>query len=98
MTMSKIFISAAEAAKLLPRGKKVHTFIRVFGWMGADVDRSKALAAFEAAELVEVSPEAAVFDHYLAVQLDGMRTYLDTNPKALRKLFPTHPFQMSAQS
>ncbi|WP_454743401.1 hypothetical protein [Cupriavidus necator] len=51
MTMSKIFISAAEAAKLLPRGKKVHTFIRVFGWMGADVDRSKVLAAFEGAKV-----------------------------------------------
>jgi hypothetical protein len=44
--MTKIFISSEQAAKLLPLGKKVHTFIRVFGWMGADVDRAKVLAAF----------------------------------------------------
>lgn len=86
--MSKIFISAADAAKLLPRGKKVHTFIRVFGWMGANVDRAKVLAAFESAKRVEVSQDAAYFDHHLAVKMDGMRTYIDTDPKALRKLQP----------
>ncbi|CAN7777216.1 hypothetical protein LJR296_007753 [Cupriavidus necator] len=47
--MSKTYISAADAAKLLPRGKKVHTFFRVFGWMGATVERSTVLAAFEKA-------------------------------------------------
>lgn len=81
-------ISAEHAAKLLPRGKKVHTFFKVFGWIGADVERTKVLAAFEAAQQVEVSPEAACFGHQLAVKLDGMRTYIDTNQKALRKLVP----------
>lgn len=86
--MSKTYISAADAAKLLPRGKKVHTFFRVFGWMGATVERSTVLAAFEKARQVEVSPEAACFGHQLAVKLEGARTYIDTNQKALRKLVP----------
>lgn len=86
--MSKIMISAEHAAKLLPRGKKVHTFFKVFGWIGADVDRTKVLAAFASAQQVEVSPDAACFGHQLAVRLDGMRTYIDTNQKALRKLVP----------
>ncbi|SCU86654.1 conserved hypothetical protein [Cupriavidus necator] len=86
--MSKTYISAADAAKLLPRGKKVHTFFRVFGWMGATVERSTVLAAFEKARQVEVSPEAACFGHQLAVKLDGMLTYIDTNQQALRKLVP----------
>ena len=30
------------------RKKEVHTFIRSLGWMGADVTREKALAAFKA--------------------------------------------------
>lgn len=82
-------ISAEHAAKLLPRGKKVHTFFKVFGWIGADVDRTKVLAAFASAQEVEVSPDAAAcFGHQLAVRLDGMRTYIDTNQKALRKLVP----------
>ncbi|RWA55976.1 hypothetical protein AU476_05225 [Cupriavidus sp. UYMSc13B] len=84
----KIMISAEHAAKLLPRGKKVHTFFKIFGWMGADVDRTKVLAAFELAKQVEVSHDAACFGHQLAVKLDGMRTYIDTNQKALRKLVP----------
>ncbi len=83
--MTTTYISPEQAAKLLPRGKKVHTFFKVFGWMGADVDRVKVLAAFESSRRVEVSPDAACFDHQLAVQLDGMRT---TNQKALRKLVP----------
>ncbi|MFJ4291310.1 hypothetical protein ACIP1U_16225 [Cupriavidus sp. NPDC089707] len=86
--MSKMVISAEHAAKLLPRGKKVHTFIRVFAWMGADVDRTRILAAFESAKEVEISPDAACLPHHLFVELDGMRTYVDTNPKALRRLHP----------
>ena len=86
--MSKMMISAEHAAKLLPRGKKVHTFIRVFAWIGADVDRTKVLAAFESAKEVEISPDAACLHHHLVVEMDGMRTYVDTNPKALRRLHP----------
>lgn len=86
--MEKILISAERAAKLLPRGKKVHTFFKVFGWMGATVDRDAVLSAFAAAKEVEVSPDAACFNHYLAVMMDGMRTYIDTNQKSLHKLHP----------
>jgi len=86
--MAKIMIPAEHAAKLLPPGRKVHTFFRVFGWIGATVDRTKVLAAFERAKQVEISPDAAFFDHHLVVKMDGMRTYIDTNPKALRKLHP----------
>ncbi|WP_232346510.1 hypothetical protein [Cupriavidus sp. USMAA2-4] len=88
ITMSKTMISAAEAAGLLPRGKKVHTFIRPFGWHGSDVDREAVLAAFEAAKEVEVSADAAIFHHHLAVQLEGIRTYVETHPASLRKLLP----------
>ncbi|MGX0940405.1 hypothetical protein ACUXQ2_006505, partial [Cupriavidus metallidurans] len=35
--MSKVFVTAEVAEKLLPRRRKVHTFIRIFGWQGADV-------------------------------------------------------------
>ncbi|WP_018310738.1 hypothetical protein [Cupriavidus sp. UYPR2.512] len=86
--MTKIMIAAEHAAKLLPRGKKVHTFIRVFAWVGADVDRARVLAAFESAKEVEVSSYAACLDHHLVIELDGMRTYINTNPKALRRLHP----------
>jgi len=86
--MEKIMMPADKAAKLLPRGKKVHTFFKVFGWMGADVDREKVLAAFQLAKEVEISPDAACFNHHLAVVMDGMRTYIDTNQTALRKLHP----------
>uniref|UniRef100_UPI003F498AC9 hypothetical protein n=1 Tax=Cupriavidus taiwanensis TaxID=164546 RepID=UPI003F498AC9 len=86
--MEKIMIPAAEAAKLLPRGKKVHTFIRVMAWMGADVAREKVLAAFETAKEVEVSQDAACLQHQLAVMMDGVRTYIDTNQKALHKQCP----------
>nr|WP_116342799.1 hypothetical protein [Cupriavidus taiwanensis] len=86
--MEKIMIPAAEAAKLLPRGKKVHTFIRVMAWMGADVAREKVLAAFESAKEVEVSKDAACLNHQLAIMMDGVRTYIDTNQRALRKQCP----------
>ncbi|NYI02879.1 hypothetical protein [Cupriavidus plantarum] len=83
--MSKVFVTAAEAAALIPRRRKIHTFIRIFGWMGADVDREKLLAAFNTAKQVEISQEASCFDHYLAVKIDGMVTYIETNLKALAK-------------
>lgn len=82
-------ISAEHAAKLLPRGKKVHTFIRVFAWMGADVDRTKVLAAFESAKNVEVSSDAACLGHHLVVQMDGVRTYIETDQRAFQKLHPS---------
>lgn len=83
--MSKVFVTAKEAEKLLPRRRKIHTFIRIFGWMGADLDREELLEAFQAAKNVEVSQDAACFDHYLAVTIDGMVTYIETNLKALAK-------------
>ncbi|WP_423194694.1 hypothetical protein [Cupriavidus sp. H18C2] len=83
--MSKVFVTAEEAEKLLLRRLKVHTFIRIFGWQGADVDREKLLEVFHAAKSVEVSQDAACFDHYLAVTIDGMVTYVETNLKALAK-------------
>nr|WP_315595287.1 hypothetical protein [uncultured Cupriavidus sp.] len=83
--MSKVFVTAEEAEKLLPRRRKIHTFIRIFGWMGADLDREELLEAFQAAKNVEVSQDAACFDHYLAVKIDGMVTYIETNLKALAK-------------
>lgn len=88
--MTKTFISSEQAAKLLPRGKKVHTFIRVFGWMGADVDRAKVLAAFVSSQQVEIPRDAACFAHHLVVDMDGARTYIETNPNALRKLLPQY--------
>ncbi|WP_454056613.1 hypothetical protein [Cupriavidus sp. Marseille-Q8015] len=90
--MSKIFVTAEEAEKLLPRRRRIHTFIRIFGWMGADMDREKLLDAFQAAKNVEVSQDAACFDHDLAVKIDGMETYVETNLKALAKycLLPPH--------
>lgn len=83
--MSKVFVTAEEAEKLLPRRRRVHTFIRVVGWMGADMDREKLLDAFQAAKNVEVSQDAACFDHYLSVKIDSMETYIETNLKALAK-------------
>lgn len=84
--MSKLLISADEAEKLLPRRRRIHTFIRIFGWQGDNVDRDELLQAFRAAKTVEVSPEAACFDHYLAVKINGMMTYVETNLKAMAKL------------
>lgn len=86
--MTRINITAEQASRLLPRGKKIHAFIRVFGWLGGNMDRAKILAAFHAAAQIEIAPDAAMFDHYLAVDLDGARTYIDTDTKALRRLFP----------
>ena len=86
--MAKISITAEQASRLLPRGRKIHTFIRVFGWLGGNLDRAKILATFHAAAQIEIAPDAAVFGHYLAVDLDGARTYIDTDAKALRRLFP----------
>ena len=90
--MSKIFVTADEAEKLLPRRRKIHTFIRIFGWQGDNVERAALLEVFQAAKKVEVSQEAACFDHYLAVKIDGMVTYIETNLKALAKfgLLPPH--------
>lgn len=84
--MTKVFVTAEEAEKLIPRRRRIHTFIRIFGWMGASVERDKLLEAFQAAKYVEVSQDAACFDHYLAVKIDGMVTYVETNLKALTKL------------
>lgn len=84
--MSKVLISAAQAAKLLPRRKKVHTFIRVFGWMGGTADRDALLEAFNAVGDVEVSQVAAGFDHFLAIKTNGMVTYIETNLTALAKM------------
>lgn len=83
--MSKVFVTAEEAEKLLPRRRKIHTFIRIFGWQGDNVDRETLLKVFESAKSVEVSQDAACFDHYLAVRIDGMVTYVETNLKALAK-------------
>ncbi|QET03967.1 hypothetical protein FOB72_17545 (plasmid) [Cupriavidus pauculus] len=83
--MSQIFITADEAEKLIPRRPKVHTFIRMFGWLGGHVEREKLLAAFDAAETVAVSQDAACFDHYLAIKIDGMVTYVETNVRALAR-------------
>lgn len=90
--MSKVFVTAAEAESLMPRRKKIHTFIRIFGWHGAHVDREKVLHAFQKAKTVEVSQEAACLDHYLAVNMDGIMTYVETNLKALARfgLLPPH--------
>lgn len=61
-------------------------FVRVFGWLGGYVDRERLLKVFRAANNVEFSLEAACFDHLLVVRLDGARTYIETNPKAVAKL------------
>ena len=87
--MSKVHVTAEQALRLLPRGRKIHTFIRVFGWLGGNLDRSKILAAFNSADQIEIAPDAAMFGHYLALDLDGARTYIDTDAKALRRLFPS---------
>ncbi|UIF88787.1 hypothetical protein KAF44_26355 (plasmid) [Cupriavidus necator] len=42
--------------------------------------------SFESAQEVKVSPDAACLHHQLVVEMDGMRTYINTNPKALRRL------------
>nr|WP_315593794.1 hypothetical protein [uncultured Cupriavidus sp.] len=65
--MTKILISAEDAEKLLPRRRQIHTYIRIFGWLGGKIDREALLAAFKAAQTVEVSRDAACFDHYLVV-------------------------------
>ncbi|MGC8213132.1 hypothetical protein [Ralstonia pseudosolanacearum] len=86
--MTTIQISAVDAARLLPQKAEVHTFIRCMGWMGADVTREKALAAFKASVRVELSDEAAMFDHHLVVAMDGLRTFVETDQQALATLFP----------
>lgn len=87
--MTKVMISAEQAATLLPRGKKIHTYFRVFGWIGATVDRQKVLAAFESAKNVEVSSDAACLGHHLVVKMDGVRTYIETDQRAFQKLHPS---------
>jgi hypothetical protein len=57
--MHKVFISAAEAASSLPRGRTVHTFIRIFGWRGAG---------------------------FLAVKINGMLNYIETNMQRLAEM------------
>ena len=52
------------------------------------MDRARILAAFHAAPHIEIAPDAAMFDHYLAVDLDGAKTYIDTDVAVLRQLFP----------
>lgn len=52
--MSKVFVTAEEAEKLLPRRRKIHTFIRIFGWQGDNVDRETLLKVFQSAKSVEV--------------------------------------------
>ncbi|PLQ00390.1 hypothetical protein CYJ10_12220 [Cupriavidus pauculus] len=84
--MPKIMLSAEQASRLLPRRRKIHTFVRVFGWLGGYVERERLLKVFSAASSVELCLEAACFDHLLVVQLDGARTYIETNPKAVAKL------------
>ena len=86
--MTTIQISAVDAERLLPLKAEVHTFIRSLGWMGADVTREKALAAFKASVRVELSDEAAMFDHHLVVTMDGLRTFVETDQQALATLFP----------
>lgn len=86
--MTTIQISAVDAERLLPLKDEVHTFIRSLGWMGADVTREKALAAFKASVRVELSDEAAMFDHHLVVAMDGLRTFVETDQQALATLFP----------
>lgn len=70
------------------RKKEVHTFIRSLGWMGADVTREKALAAFKASVRVDLSDEADMFDHQLVVAMDGLCTFVETDQQALATLFP----------
>ncbi len=96
--MTTIQISAVDAARLLPQKDEVHTFIRSLGWMGADVTREKALAAFKASVRVELSDEAAMFDHHLVVAMDGLRTYIETDQQALATLFPQFASQSGAAS
>ena len=94
--MSTTFVTAEEAEKLIPRRRSIHTFIRIFGWQGANVDRDSLLAAFRAAGKVEVSQDAACFEHYLAVKIDGMTTYIETNLKALAKFGLLPPARKAA--
>lgn len=70
------------------RKKEVHTFIRSLGWMGADVTREKALAAFKASVRVDLSDEADMFDHQLVVAMDGQRLLIGFDERAQATLFP----------
>lgn len=96
--MTTIQISAVDAARLLPQKAEVHTFIRSMGWMGADVTREKALAAFTASVRVELSDEAAMFDHHLVVAMDGLRTFVETDQQVLAMLFPQFADKPAATS
>ncbi|WP_235430550.1 hypothetical protein [Cupriavidus pauculus] len=85
--MSKVFVTAEEAEKLL----------RVAGEFTPSSASSDGRAVMLnvmrcSTKNVEVSQDAACFDHYLAVKIDGMVTYIETNLKALGKfgLLPPH--------
>lgn len=87
-SLSKIYIKAEQASQLLPHGSRVHTFIRAFGWFGGYVDRVRILDVLHSAAEMEISPDAALFDHHMVVDVEGVATYIDTDARVLRRLFP----------
>lgn len=88
MIKNDVAIALSDAVSLIPSGDRVHTFQRSIAWSGCDVDRGAIVAAIETGGAT-LSPEAAVFDHYLVVVMNGQRTFVETDPDALRRFCAT---------
>lgn len=88
MIKNELPIAVSDAVALIPAGEQIHTFQRSVAWSGCDVDRSAVVAAIETGGAT-LSPEAAVFDHYLLVVMNGKRTFVETDPDALRRFCAT---------
>lgn len=73
-------LTPEQAERAIVPGAKVHTFVMCAGWAGADIDRTRIIAAIAREGGAEITNEAAVFEHRIAVTMRGIRTFVETNP------------------
>ncbi|NOJ99646.1 hypothetical protein HMI51_43095, partial [Corallococcus coralloides] len=59
-------LTPEQAERAIVPGAKVHTFVMCAGWAGADIDRTRIIAAIAREGGAEITNEAAVFEHRIA--------------------------------
>ena len=79
-------LTPEQAEQAIALGAQVHTFVRSIAWAGADMDREQIIAAIESEGGAEICDDAAAFEHRIAVQIRGVRTFIETDPARIQLL------------
>lgn len=91
-------LTPEQAEQAIVPGARAHTFVRSIAWAGADMDREQIIAAIESEGGAEICDDAAVFEHRIAVQIRGVRTFIETDPARIQLLLKQAARTLAAAS